>query len=125
MDGNDSVNSFNCPEFPKVDKLTTALHLPVIATYNLRSLFPKIESLKTDLIERSVDVAFLQEIWENSGKSSHSVEIEKMLETHGLQYYSSPRPLTQKGSAYGGVALIVNRAKFTCKDLNIVPPPPL
>ena len=60
-----------------------------------------------DLIERSVDVAFLQEIWENTGENStHSIEIEKMLETHGLQYYSSPRPLTQKGSAYGGVALI-------------------
>ena len=62
LDGNVSV----FPSNVKVDKITAALSLPTAATYNLRSLFPKIESLKTDLLERKIDVSFLTEIWEQS-----------------------------------------------------------
>ena len=86
--------------------------LPIVATYNLRSLLPKIKSLKTDIIERSIDISFLQEIWEKDEKITNSSDIEKMFQLHGLEYYSNPRPLTKKGSAYGGVALIVNKVKF-------------
>ena len=67
LDGNVSV----CPPNVKVDKIAAALSLPTVATYNLRSLFPKIESLKTDLLERKIDVSFLVEIWEQSHKSDH------------------------------------------------------
>ena len=77
-----------------VDKITAALSLPKIATFNLRSLFPKINSLKTDIVERAIDVSFLQEIWEQSESEAFQFEIEKMLEVEGLQYISTPRTLS-------------------------------
>ena len=46
---------------------------------------PKINSLKTDIIERSIDVSFLQEIWEKDEKISNSYDIEKMFQLHGLE----------------------------------------
>ena len=129
LDGNDSIcpsptNSNNnkgshTKPKNKNDKTTTALFLPVVATYNLRSLIPKIYSLKNDIIERSVDLAFLQEIWEQNEKKSHQFEIDKLLEIDGLQYLSNPRPKNAKGKSYGGVALIVNQEKFSCEKLNI------
>ena len=67
FDGNVSV----CSSSDKIDKITAALSLPTVATYNLRSLFPKIGSLKTDLIERKIDVGFLTEIWEQNQNSKH------------------------------------------------------
>ena len=57
LDGNDSVCLDNVNI--RQDKITAALNLPTVATYNLRSLFPKVESLKKDLLERKVDVGFL------------------------------------------------------------------
>lgn len=61
---NQSVNLPKTKHHSKADRITTALNLPIVASYNLRSLGPKVNSLKTDLIERSIDLAFLQEIWE-------------------------------------------------------------
>ena len=103
----------------KSNTVTRAQNLPVVASYNLRSLIPKIESLKNDIIERSVGLAFLQEIWEQSENKSHQFEIEKLLEINGLQYLSNPRPKNARGRSYGGVALIVNQKKFSCEKLNI------
>ena len=34
------------------DRTNSALNMPVVATYNMRSLFPKIGNLKTDILER-------------------------------------------------------------------------
>ena len=82
---------------------------------------PKIHNLRTDIKERKVDVAFLQEIWEQSDNADHSKEIEDMLEIDGLQYVSKPRPKNFKGTSYGGVAIIVDNEKFTCKKLEDVP----
>ena len=118
LDGNVSV----CQPNVRVDKIAAALNLPTVATYNLRSLFPKIESLKTDLLERQIDVGFLVEIWEQSHKSDHQFEIEKMLEMNGLQYISTARPPNRKGVSYGGAAIVVNLEKFTCEKLKINTP---
>ena len=98
--------------------------IPKIATYNLRSLYPKINHLKTDILERSIDVSFLQEIWEpqRNDDSDFDFEIEKLFEVEGLQYISSPRPANYKGVSYGGVALIVNSSKFQCKKLSVSVP---
>ena len=52
---------------------------------------PKIDNFKTDILERKVDVAFLQEVWEQSSNLDHIHEIEQMLEIEGLQYISQPR----------------------------------
>ena len=90
----------------KVDKITAALNLPTVATYNCRSLFPKIESLKKDMLERSIDCGFLVEIWEQTHKSEHKFEIEKMLEMSGLQYISTARPPNKKGVSYGGAEIV-------------------
>ena len=46
----------------KQDKISIAHNLPTVASYNLRSLLPKKDSLITDILERSVQCAFLQEI---------------------------------------------------------------
>ena len=50
------------------DKATCALNLPSIATYNMRSVFPKISNLKDNILERSIDCAFLVEIWQKKEK---------------------------------------------------------
>ena len=107
---------------PKQDKISTALNLPIVATYNVRSLIPKICSLKNDILERSVDLALIQEIWEQHDNKSHQFEIEKLMEIDGLQYISNPRPKNAKGKSYGGVAIIVNKRKFTCEKLNVAIP---
>ena len=118
FDGNVSVCSTNV----KTDKITAALSLPTVATYNLRSLFPKIESLKTDLLERKIDVGFLSEIWEQTHNSDHRFEIEKMLEISGLKYISTARPPNKNGVSYGGAAIVVNLKKFTCEKLKVNTP---
>ena len=92
LDGNDSICLSNSSVITNIEQHNTALTLPIIATYNLRSLLPKVKSLKTDLIEREIDLAFLQEIWEDSGNEKYQFEVEKMFEENGLLYRSSPRP---------------------------------
>ena len=106
----------------KADKISAALCLPTVASYNLRSLFPKIRSLKIDLIERKVDVGFLSEIWEQKQNCEHQFEIEKMLELSGLKYISTPRPPNKKGVSYGGAAIVVNLKKFSCEKLTVFIP---
>ena len=118
FDGNVSVP----PTPTKIDKITASLHLPTIASYNCRSAFPKIESLKTDLKERAIDVGFLTEIWEQKQNKIHQHEIEKMLELMGLQYISTVRSPNRKGVSYGGAAIVVNLEKFTCEKLKINTP---
>ena len=88
LDGNVSVClsesesiSNSPPKQPrqKFDKLTTALNLASVATYNCRFIFPKLGNLKTDLIEREIDVGFMVEIWEKKENKNHQLEIEKLL----------------------------------------------
>ena len=121
LDGNDSVNSesspTNNPTCVRPDKITSALSMPVVATYNMRSLFPKIGNLKTDILERNIQVAFLCEIWEKSENKMHQQEIENMLESEGLKYLSTARP-----TGWGGAAIIVNLEKFSIEKLNISNP---
>ena len=66
LDGNASVSSSDNLNIStrqqrlknkKIDKITAALNLPTVASYNLRSLMPKIQSLKNDILERSVDLS--------------------------------------------------------------------
>ena len=87
-------------------------------------MYPKINHLKTDILERSIDVSFLQEIWEpqKNDTSDFDFEVEKLFEVDGLQYLSLPRPANYKGVSYGGVALIVNSSKFRCKKLSVSVP---
>ena len=126
LDGNISINE-TCQAQPqpkpkvkgKCDKFTTALDLPIVASYNCRSLFPKVQCFKTDLIERQIDCAFTSEVWEQSESKEHSMKIEKMLQIDGLKYISTARPSNKRG---GGVALVVNLEKYSCEKINIFLP---
>ena len=110
------------PVSQKQDKIYAALCLPTVATYNLRSMIPKIGSLTTDILERRIDCAFLTEIWENEDNQNHQFEIEKLLELHGLQYISSSRKPNSKGVAYGGAAILVNLGKLSRERIPVHTP---
>ena len=122
LDGNETLNSsIDLNDLPGIESYNTSLKLPIVATYNMRSLLPKINSLKRDLIEREIDIAFIQEIWENAENLCFQAEIEKMFQLNGLTYVSSPRPKTSK-AAYGGAAIIVNTVKFNFCPVNVSVP---
>ena len=106
------------PQPTKQSKFDIALDLPTVATYNFRSFFPKLGHFRTDMMERSIDVAFCCELWEKSEDKQHSLEIEKLLELDGLKYLSVAR--TSKCG--GGAALIVNLKKYSIERLNIPVP---
>ena len=122
LDGNVTNTSDSSQSSKKPDKISAAVNLPTVATYNCRSLFPKVESLKTDLMERQIDLGFLTEIWEQKQNIEHKFEIEKMLEMSGLQYFSTARPPNRMGVSYGGAAIVVNVEKFACEKLQIPNP---
>ena len=92
----------------KKNRVDVALNLPVLASYNLRSLFPKVRNFVTDILERSIDCAFLSEIWENAENYNHKFEIERMLELEGLKYVSCSRPPNKRNISYGGTAVVVS-----------------
>lgn len=110
------------PVSAKQDKISAARCLPTVATYNLRSLLPKIGCLTTDVLERKIDCGFLTEIWEHEDNSTHQFEIEKLLELHGLKYISTSRKPNRKGVCYGGAAILVNLEKFSCEKLPVAIP---
>ena len=103
-------------------KTKDALNLPIVATYNVRSLFPKVCNFRTDMLERNISVSFVSEIWQRSDKKEHNLEIEKMLEQDGLKYISTARKANARGISYGGAALIVDLEKYSCEKLNISVP---
>ena len=124
LDGNVSINSDGdtIDIFRKSDKISAALSLSVVATYNLQSFSWKIGNLKTDMLERKIYCGFLTLIWENTEKKEHKGEIEKMLEIDGLKYISSARLPNAKGVSYGGAAIVANLNKFSLEKLNVHTP---
>ena len=116
MDGNDTIISVDNVNSARLTKHEIALNLPTVATYNARSLFPKLENFKTDMIERAISVSFVCEIWEKSESKEHISQIESMLELHGLKYISTSRPKTTKG---GGAAIVVNLEKYSIEKLDV------
>ena len=118
MSISDSVNneSLNPPTVHH-DKISTASYLPTIATYNMRSFFPKVGNVKNDLLERGISLSFFSEVWQKLDNKDHNYEIEKMLEIEGLRYISTPRP-----RGWGGAAIIVNQEHFQLEKLNIFIP---
>ena len=126
LDGNISLsdtvcssNNANNVQSWKKNKISTALNLPTVASYNVRSLFPKIENFKTDMKERNISLSFVQEVWEKSEDKCHGFEVEKMLEINGLKYISKSRPSNKRG---GGVALVIDLEKFSCEKLQVYTP---
>ena len=95
--------------------------LPALASYNMRSLFPKIKNLSLDIMEREIGLAFLSEIWEKEESKEHQYKLEEMFEMNGLAYISNPRKVKRGG----GAAIIANTKFCTIKKLPIIPPKPL
>ena len=93
------------------NKVLQAVTLPRISSYNMRAMMSKSVRLAEDMWDRSTDVSFLSEIWEQSENKRHQYKIEEMFEMKGFKYISTPRPGNRRG---GGAAIIVNTAR--CPD---------
>ena len=122
LDGNETILSDINQNSVSESTTREMLIMPTVASYNMRSLIPKINNFKDDILERGIDCAFLSEIWENSESEKHQYELEKLFQLHGLQYFSSTRPKNKKGVSYGGTAVVVNLKNFTCERLPLKTP---
>ena len=81
----------------KDNNLIEALNLPAFTVYNMRSLWSKINNLAEDLLERTVDISFLSEVWEKRENVKHQSYIEELLELKGSSYISTHRPGSRRG----------------------------
>ena len=96
------------------NKCIQALSLPSIMSYNVRSIWGKLNNLADDIKEKSGQIVFLCEIWEKSQCKKHKQKIEELLEMKNIQYISTTRP----GAA-------THSDKFLVSKLNINIPKPL
>ena len=108
-------HSFN-KRIRKDNNVLEASSLPAFTVYNMRSLWSKINNLAEDIIERSVDISFLSEVWEQKENLKHQNRIEEMLELKGVSYISTPRPGNRRG---GGTAIVACPEKFSIVKLHI------
>ena len=53
------------------NRAVQALSLPKVANYNMRSLITKIGKFSNDMLDRSVDIAFLTEVWKIRSTNSN------------------------------------------------------
>ena len=104
------------------NKCLQALSLPVILSYNMRSIWGKLNSFATDMQEREGEISFLCEVWEKSESKKHKMRIEELLEMSNISYISTPRPGAKRG---GGAAIAINSSRFSVSKLNISIPKPL
>ena len=124
VDDNNSIISFDETQSsvslsprPKCKRLVAAAHLPAVACYNMRSIFPKIRNVRADMLERGISVGFFSEVWEKAEKKSHKSEIENLLQSYGLKYISTARP-----RGWGGAAIICNQQSFSLEKIDITIP---
>ena len=85
----------------------------------MRSLFSKIQNFSKGVLERQGDIAFLTEIWQKQESKKHNFKIEKMFETSGIKYISTPRSGAKRG---GGAAIAIKTGNFILSKLNILIP---
>ena len=86
---------------------------------NFRSLSGKLNNVKIDILERSIDILVGSETWQKDSNKSLKGNIEKLLEENGLQFISCPRPSSKRG---GGCAVIINLKGFTVEKLPLLVP---
>ena len=65
-----------------------SITLPTIAVTNFRSLQPKVENVKIDIIERDIDLLLGTETWQKDSNRILKSKIEKMFEENGLNLLS-------------------------------------
>ena len=100
-------------------RTVASMALPTKAVTNFRSLEPKVENVKIDIIEREIDLLLGTETWHKDSNRRLKSNVEKMFEENSLNFISCPRPSTKRG---GGCAVIVNEKKFTAEKLPILVP---
>ena len=93
-----------------------ALDLPAFTVYNMRSIWSKLNNLAEDIIDRSVDISFLSEVWEKKENTKHQSKIEELLELKGISYISTPRPGLKRG---GGSAIAACPKNFPLVKLHV------
>ena len=101
------------------NRVLNACSLPKFASYNMRSLMPKIDNVAKDMEDRMCGIIFLTEIWEKSKSKRHQYKIEELFEMKGIKYISTAR-VDRVG---GGAAIAANSELFSLDKLeNIVVP---
>ena len=68
-----------CKTIRRNNKAVAALSLPTITVYNMRSIWSKLDSLATDMEERSVHLSMLSEVWEKKENPQHQARLEEFL----------------------------------------------
>ena len=104
---------------PTNDRIAASAELPTIAVTNFRSLGPRIQNVKDDIILRQLDVLIGSETWHKDSNRKLKDDIQELLEMHGIEYISCPRPNKKRG---GGVAILVNTKRFSITKINILVP---
>ena len=120
LDGNISIctdSTITKPHQTKA-KHVIAQNLPIVASFNARSLHPKIDNFKTDLLHRNISIACVCEVWEQIENKNQNIEYERMFEMNGLKFLSRAR----KDKRGGGVAIVVDTQLFTCQRLEVTTP---
>ena len=136
MDGNDSIDVLDTNEDvgdepsqnendtetqfqSKNPRVRNSKAMPVIAVANARSLQPKLKSTIEKIENEEIDILFVNEVWEKTGKKNKHFQgkVEEMTELHGLKYISSgARPSGKRG---GGTGIITNLRKFSLDKLDV------
>ena len=80
---------------------------PILLTTNVRSIFPKLDSLCAQLEDQSVDIGFITEIWMNENNPLHTSQLDRKLHMAHFDFATNARQ-ARRG---GGVAIVVNLAK--------------
>ena len=100
------------------NRLMMTESLPILSVSNLRSLWPKLNSFKDDMILRDISCAMLSEVWEKENCKKQQFELEKLLNMEGIKYISTPR-MTKRG---GGAAIVVQLKTFSLDKIEVPNP---
>lgn len=100
-------------------RVAASAELPTIAVTNFRSLGPRVQAVKDDMLLRDLEVQIGSESWEKESNEKLKSDIEGIFQLHGIQYISCPRPNKKRG---GGVSILVNTRRFTITKINILDP---
>ena len=78
--------------------------VPTLLCINVRSAFPKLQSICDEILEREATISFLTEIWQDINNPMHSNQLERALQLQGIEIITNPR----RGRRGGGVAIALN-----------------
>ena len=93
----------------KPDKYLQALHLPVIANINPRSVYNKVDEFHTFVKEEEVDLLFMSESWERE-----HLQLDQIIH---LENHTVIKNVYQRTGKGGRPALVVNNEKYHVQDI--------